>query len=57
MMGRRRQIIMPDERTKRNQHRYKLSSLRLELKRGIDYNRKTIVYVRVSSHDQKSDLE
>lgn len=48
---------MPDERTKGNQRRYKLSSLRPELKRGIDYNRKTIAYARVSSHDQKNDLE
>lgn len=49
--------LMPDERTKGNQRRYKLSSLRPELKRGIDYNRKTIAYARVSSHDQKNDLE
>jgi excisionase family DNA binding protein len=49
--------LMPDERTRGNQRRYKLSSLRPELKRGIDYNRKTIAYARVSSHDQKNDLE
>ena len=49
--------LMPDERTKGNQRRYKLSSFRPELKRGIDYNRKTIAYARVSSHDQKNDLE
>ena len=30
--------LMPDERTKGNQRRYKLSSLRPELKRGIVTN-------------------
>lgn len=49
--------LIPDERTAGNQRRYKLSSLRPEMGRGIDYNRKTIAYARVSSHDQKADLE
>lgn len=49
--------LIPDERTAGNQRRYKLSSLRPEMGRGIDYNRKTIAYARVSSHDQKEDLE
>ena len=49
--------LIPDERTKGNQRRYKLSSLRPEMKHSNDYNRKTIAYARVSSHDQKTDLE
>ena len=49
--------LIPDERTAGNQRRYKLSSLRPEMSRGTDYNRKTIAYARVSSHDQKDDLE
>lgn len=49
--------LIPDERTVGNQRRYRLSSLRPEMGRGIDYDRKTIAYARVSSHDQKSDLE
>jgi len=49
--------LIPDERTAGNQRRYKLSSLRPEMGRGIDYDRKTIAYARVSSHDQKADLE
>ena len=49
--------LIPDERTKGNQRRYKLSSLRPEMRHSKDYNRKTIAYARVSSHDQKADLE
>lgn len=49
--------LIPDERTAGNQRRYKLSSLRPEMGRGVDYDRKTIAYARVSSHDQKADLE
>jgi len=49
--------LIPDERTKGNQRRYKLSSLRPEMRHLKDYNRKTIAYARVSSHDQKTDLE
>ena len=49
--------MISDERTAGNQRRYKLSSLRPEMKRKIDYDRKTIAYARVSSHDQKEDLE
>ncbi len=49
--------LIPDERTKGNQRRYKLSSLRPEMKHKTSYNRKTIAYARVSSDDQKSDLE
>ena len=49
--------LMPDIRTKGGQRRYKLSSLFPELKRAQDYKRKTIAYARVSSSDQKEDLE
>lgn len=49
--------LIPDERTKGNQRRYKLSSLRPEMKREQGCIRQTIAYARVSSHDQKADLE
>lgn len=49
--------LIPDERTKGNQRRYKLSTLRPEMKHRVKYNRNTIAYARVSSHDQKADLE
>ncbi len=49
--------LIPDIRTKGGQRRYKLSSLFPELKRKQDYRRKTIAYARVSSSDQKEDLE
>jgi len=49
--------LIPDSRTKGGQRRYKLSTLRPEMKHKIDYNRKTIAYARVSSNDQKADLE
>jgi len=43
--------LIPDVRTKGGQRRYKLSSLRPEMKHKTNYNRKTIAYARVSSHD------
>ena len=49
--------LIPDIRTKGGQRRYKLSSLRPEMKHKNSYNRKTIAYARVSSYDQKDDLE
>ncbi len=49
--------LVPDERTKGNQRRYKLSTLKPEMKHRINYNRKTVAYARVSSYDQKEDLE
>jgi excisionase family DNA binding protein len=49
--------LIPDIRTKGGQRRYKLSSLRPEMKHKNSYNRKTIAYTRVSSYDQKDDLE
>ncbi len=49
--------LKPDMRTKGGQRRYKLSTLLPEMKHKTSYNRKTIAYARVSSHEQKSDLE
>lgn len=43
--------LIPDERTRGNQRRYKLSSFRPEMRHSKDYSRKTIAYARVSSHD------
>lgn len=45
------------ERTKGGRRRYRLSQIRPDLTRKSDVARKTIAYARVSSHDQKSDLE
>lgn len=49
--------LIPDERTEGNQRRYLLSSIRPEFTREDNSKRKTIAYARVSSHDQKQDLE
>ena len=49
--------LIPDERTEGNQRRYRLSSIRPEMVRNDDHRRRTIAYARVSSHDQKEDLE
>ena len=46
--------LIPDERTKGNQRRYKLSSLRPEMRHSKDCNRKTIAYARVSFSRPKS---
>ena len=49
---------LKSERTKGGQRRYDISALRPELFRAADdAERKTIAYARVSSHDQKADLE
>ena len=49
--------LLPDERTKGCQRRYKLSSLEPTRHHGIDKDQlETIAYARVSSHDQKEDL-
>lgn len=49
---------LTSERTKGGQRRYDISALRPELFRATDdAERKTIAYARVSSHDQKADLE
>lgn len=49
--------LIPDERTEGNQRRYRLSSIRPEMVRNDDHKRRTVAYARVSSHDQKEDLE
>jgi len=50
--------IPPAERTSGNQRRYDLSKLAPNLfHAGIGDQRRTIAYARVSSHDQKADLE
>ena len=45
------------ERTPAGHRRYDLSKLKPELFYASDTARKTIAYARVSSHDQKNDLE
>ena len=49
--------LLPDERTEGGQRRYKLSSIRPQITYHSTTERKTIAYARVSSHDQKADLE
>ena len=49
--------IAPVERTPGGKRRYDLAQLRPEAFHGKDVSRKTIAYARVSSHDQKADLE
>ncbi len=49
--------LLPDERTKGGQRRYKLSSIHSEASHAVQTERKTVAYARVSSHDQKADLE
>ena len=44
-------------RTEGNQRRYDLAALRSELHHGARALHRTIAYARVSSHDQKADLE
>lgn len=53
----REKKLIPDERTKGNQRRYRLSSIRPEMVYGQKIERKTIAYARVLSHGQKADLE
>jgi putative resolvase len=48
--------LLPDKRTQGNQRRYTLESLGLK-NSIVNLERETIAYARVSSHDQKSDLE
>ena len=50
--------LVPDERTPGGRRRYDLARLRPDLfHKAETANRKTIAYARVSSHDQKDDLE
>ncbi len=48
--------IKPDTRTRGGQRRYKLSSILTQVEGNTD-SRITIAYARVSSYDQKEDLE
>lgn len=48
---------MPDERTSGGYRRYDLARLRPEQFHRLNPSRKTVAYARVSSHDQKADLE
>ena len=45
------------ERTAGNQRRYRLSQINPSLVRETEVDRRTVAYARVSSHDQKDDLE
>jgi excisionase family DNA binding protein len=45
------------ERTAGNQRRYHISQINPALAREAEIDRKTVAYARVSSHDQKEDLE
>lgn len=45
------------ERTAGRQRRYDLAKLKPELFHAVPQDRKTIAYARVSSHDQKDELE
>lgn len=45
------------ERTEGGQRRYDLATLRPGCAHGADVPRKTVAYARVSSHDQRADLE
>lgn len=50
--------LLPDKRTNGNQRRYLSESLGLNIPTPHSIlNRETIAYARVSSHDQKADLE
>jgi putative resolvase len=45
------------ERTMGNRRRYRMSQINPSLVRKTEQDRKTVAYARVSSHDQKDDLE
>ena len=50
--------LTPDERTAGGRRRYNLARLKPEMFRSeADATRKTVAYARVSSHDQKDDLD
>ncbi|WER45223.1 IS607 family transposase [Cupriavidus sp. WKF15] len=49
--------LIPDERTAGGRRRYDLARLRPEQFHTPDPARRTVAYARVSSHDQKDDLE
>ncbi|MEB3703266.1 hypothetical protein Bealeia2_01960 (plasmid) [Candidatus Bealeia paramacronuclearis] len=54
-MGKESRLV--PERTAGGQRRYPLSALRPHLVRTEKIDRKTLCYARVSSHDQRQDLE
>lgn len=49
--------LIPDERTPGGRRRYNLASLRPEQFHAPETTRRAVAYARVSSHDQKADLE
>ena len=49
--------LLPDKRTAGGRRRYNLARLSPEQFRSVDTDRRTVAYARVSSHDQKDDLE
>jgi predicted site-specific integrase-resolvase len=49
--------LVPDERTPGGRRRYDLARLRPEQFHAPEAARRTVAYARVSSHDQKDDLE
>jgi len=49
--------LLPDGRTRGGDRRYDLNRLGSEPQESDHPDRKTVVYARVSSHDQKDDLE
>ena len=49
--------LIPDERTRGGRRRYDLARLRPEQFHAPEEELRTIAYARVSSHDQKDDLE
>ena len=49
--------LVPEPHVVGNHRRYDLSKLKPELFHGLGVVKKTIAYARVSSHDQKADLE
>ena len=49
--------LQPESRTKAGHRRYDITKLLPEMFRVGAEDRKTIAYARVSSHDQKADLE
>ncbi len=49
--------LIADERTPGGRRRYNLARLSPEQFHASDCGRRTIAYARVSSHDQKDDLE
>jgi excisionase family DNA binding protein len=52
----RSQKLVP-ERTAGNQRRYRLSQINPDLVRDAEVDRRTVAYARVSSYDQKDDLD